>query len=97
MEMSNNFKEGIVMKFPLLTTTVVTLLLMACGGGGGSSGTTQAINEIPANISVNNVDLTAGQRTALLVTFPKPDKPYQGITIDIGRTLEQANIVVTPR
>jgi len=84
------------MKTSILTTTVVTILFLA-GCGGGSSSSSHSVDEIPADINIDNIDLIAGERTALIVTVPKPEDPYTKITIDIGRTLQNANITVTPQ
>ena len=91
------------MKTPSLTTLVVTALTIVFsiqflpGCGGGSSGSSQSSDEIPVNVSVEDLELIAGERTTVTFTVPKPDDPYTEITLDIGRTLEEADISVTPR
>ena len=93
------------MKTPILTKAVVTLLTMVfgmvllpgCGGGSsGSSGSSESA-AIPANITVADFELSAGVPTTITVTLPKPPDPYTEVTLDLGRTLEEANITVTPQ
>ncbi len=87
------------MKYPIITTIAsVALLLGACGGGGSSSSddSTQSVDEIPLDITIDDVELTAGVPRTLEFAIPKPEEPYTEFTIDLGRTLQEANISVTP-
>ena len=97
MDMNNGKKEGYIMKIPIFTMTAVTVLFLVACGGGGSSSSSGSSDEIPLGLSVDNLDLTAGVPIAFTYKLPKPPDPYTQITIDIGRTLREANITVTPQ
>ena len=85
------------MRIPIFTTIVITLVFLSGCGGGGSSNSSGSSEEFHLGAAVDNVALTADVSTTLTFTVPKPDDPYTEITIDIGRTLEEANITVTPQ
>lgn len=82
------------MKFPCLAALVTTVLVLGACGGGGSKSSQQAV-EVPARIIIEDIALEAGVPMGAIITLPKPADPYTEITIDIGRTLENANITVT--
>ncbi len=84
------------MMVTLLTTVFSIGFLQGCNGSS-SSDSSQSFDEIPVNASVDNLELTAGEPTTLTFTIPKPSDPYTEMTLDIGRTLEEANITVTAR
>lgn len=82
------------------TSFAIVIVLMTSGlgncGGSSSSSDDDDPDKVPVNISLKNVPLSAGIPTTIIYTIPAPKDPYTRVTIDLAKTLEDANIVVTP-
>lgn len=64
--------------------------------GGSSSSPAQNTSMVPVDLSLKNVALDAGTPATFTYTIPAPAQPYTSVTIDLVKTLEAANISVTP-
>jgi len=77
----------------------MTALVVGCGGGGGSSfddTTTSTSSQVPINVSIQKIPLAAGVPTTITFPIHGQHEPYTDVTIDLAKTLEAANITVTP-
>lgn len=72
------------------------ILGIVASGGGSSSSSDSPQTSVPISVSLKNVALSAGVPTTITYTIPAPDKPYTDVTIDLAKTLEAANIILTP-
>ena len=82
-------------KIKALSLLFIIILLSGCLGGGSSS-TPSTAAEIPVTIDLSDVALRAGVPVGITYTIPAPAEPYNDVTIDLRKTLEAANITVTP-
>jgi len=69
--------------------------IVACGGGSSSSSDDNEMI-VPVNVSLKDEHLSAGVPATFTYTIPAPGVPYTSVTIDLTKTLEEANVDVTP-
>lgn len=88
------------MKKPIFPLVVVAaLVLSGCGGGDSkspSSTKTESTN-VPISVSIQDVELTAGNPVGFVYTIPATEKTYTDVKIDLTKMLETATIEATPR
>ncbi len=84
----------------IIRRTLLTLVVLVSALGlvhcGGSSSSRSSVETMPIDVSLQDVQLLAGQPTTITYTIPAADRPYTEITIDLNRTLRAANVAVTP-
>lgn len=75
---------------------VIWLLILVNACGGSSSVAEPPGTQVPVNISIENAALSAGVPTTFVYRVPAPAEPYTHVTIDLVKSLETANITLTP-
>ena len=93
--MKRFLEDFIMFKINTLPPLFIIILLSGCLGGGSSS-TLPPAAEIPVSIELDSVALRAGVPVTITYTIPAPAEPYTDVTINLRKTLEAANITVTP-
>lgn len=82
-------------KIQTIPALIACILLTACLGGDNAS-SPAPVTEIPVTINLENLALRAGVPVGITYTIPAPAEPYTDVSIDLRKTLEAANITVTP-
>lgn len=80
-------------------TTFAMMILCftaALGACGGSSSSRDQYETVPVDVSLRDVTLIAGVPTTITYTIPAATSPYNQITIELNRTVQEANLSVTP-
>jgi hypothetical protein len=80
---------------------IVLWFTAGLGGCGGSSSSDASSSDdqyetYPVDVSLRDVQLIAGMPTTITYTIPAATSPYNQITIELNRTLQEANLSVTP-
>lgn len=70
--------------------------IIATGDGDGFTPKPDTFTEVPVQLSLENIPLSAGVPTTFTYTIDVNGTPYTEITLDVEKTLQAASIVVTP-
>lgn len=85
------------MKYNHYLILITFILLIGCASSDGDDDSNKQTTNAPISIAIENQELTAGEPVGFVYTVPVTTGPYTEVSIDLAKTLESANIEVTPR
>ena len=77
---------------------IIAVAIIGTIGSNGDGAKTEQVTytNVPIQLSIENVELSAGVPATFTYTIPVTGGPYTTITIDLDSTLETTNLDLTP-